>query len=357
MADKHIFSVVDRERAPMYDYYEENTNTKSFVPWGRDNQFPQHVMYLVRNSATLKSIIESYVSYICGNGVNVSDEASKWKTEVNRRHETWEDIIAQAGYDLIALGGFALNILFNRLGGVAEVYCLDFSRCRSNYNNTKIYYAPKWGQWTSKYDVYDAFNREKVNPENPSQILFYKGTSRRVYPVPTWEGAFLDAECEIEASKLQLSDMRNGMNAKTIITLPNDTGTLTETEKTEIEEAIRTKFTGSEATSSFFVTWKEEGLSEVKVDVIDQKDDSQRFVTIKNGARENLFIALRINPMLAGLNVQTGFSREEFAEVLKLFQRTVISGIQRKIEKVINEIIAVPGGVQILPFTLDREEE
>ena len=105
------------------------------------------------------------------------------------------------------------------------------------------------------------------------------------------------------------------------------------------------------------VTWKEEGLSEVKVDVIDQKDDSQRFVTIKQSARENIFIALRMNPMLAGLNVQTGFSREEFAECLNLFQKTVISGLQRKIEKVINTIIAVPGGIQILPFTLDREEE
>lgn len=354
---KHTFAVVDRDRMPVPDYLEENTNTKSFVNWGRDNQFPQHVNYMVRNSPTLKSCIESITNYIVGNGVNVKDEASKWKTEVNRRHETMEDLISQIAYDLIAYGGFAINVLYSKLGTVAELYALDFTRIRSNYNNTVIYYAPKWGQWTSKYDAYPAFDREKVDPTHPSQIFYYKGNSRRVYPIPTYEGAFRDCLTEIEASKLQLTEMANGMNAKTIITLPNDTGTLTEDEKNEIEEAIRAKFTGSEATSSFFLTWKEEGLSEVKVDVIKQEDDSNKFVTIKKSARENIFISLRMNPMLAGLNVETGFSREEFAEALALFQRTVVSGYQRKIEKAIDSIIAVPGGIQLIPFTLEREDE
>ena len=55
--------------------------------------------------------------------------------------------------------------------------------------------------------------------------------------------------------------------------------------------------------------------------------------------------------------METGFSREEFAEALKLFQKTVVGGIQRAMEKAINGIIAVPDGIQIIPFSMEREEE
>ncbi len=357
MADikKHTFSVVDTDRNFVIDYDENQTNGKTFVNWGVDNRLPQHLTFLGRNSATLSAILNSTVGYICGNGVNVSDDASKWKESVNRRGETWEDIIAQAGYDLLLLGGFALQIVYSKLGTVAEVYALDFSRCRSNYNNTKIFYAPKWGTWTSKYEEYDAFDREHIG-ESYTQIYYYKGTSRRVYPNIPWEGAVNDARTEVEAGNLQLNEMANGLSAKTIITLP-DAG-LTDPEKDEVEEAIKTKFAGSNATSSFFVAWKQEDGGEVKIDSIKTEDDSNKFITIKKSARENLFIAYRCNPVLVGLNTErSNFNRTEFAEAFALYQRTVVSGYQRRLEKAINTIIAVPNGVQIIPFTLEREED
>lgn len=356
---KMRFSVVDTGRDFTLNYEETQTSSKSAViNYGADNRLPQHLNELVRNSATLKAIVDATVAYICGNGINISDDASKWKTKVNRRGETMENIIEQASYDLLVYGGFAINVVFSHIHTVAEIYALDFSRCRSNYNNTLIFYAPKWGQWTGKYETFDAFNLEKIDPEHPSQIYYYKGSSRRVYPYPTWEGAVRDAQTEVESTKLQLNEMANGLVAKHIITLPNDTGALTEKEKDDVEEAIKTKFSGSEATSSFFVAWKEEGMSEVKVDSLHTEDDSNKFVTIKKSARENLFIAFRCNPILVGLNTErSNFNRQEFAEAFELYQRTVVSGYQRKLEKAVNTIISVPGGIQIIPFTLERAEE
>ncbi len=351
------FSIVDTKRELSLDY-EENTNSKGYVAWGADNQYPQHVSYLAKNSATVKAIIEGSVRYICGNGLQIPDDASRWATEVNRRHETLEDIVEQVANDLMLLSGFAIQVIYNRLGAVAELYALDFSRVRSNANNTKIYYAKKWGNWTAKYDEYDAYDPERVDPDKLTQIYFYKGSSRRVYPVTSWEGSFRDAQTEIEASKWQLSDMANGLQAKTIITLPDEAGTLTEDEKTAVEDAIATKFCGSEATSSFFLTWRQEGIGEVKVDTIKQEDDSAKFKAIKDSARENIFVSFRATPNLFGLpTATTGFNEQEYAGAYKLYDRTVIAPLRKRIVNVLNEILKSEDGIKIIPFTLFDEEE
>lgn len=352
------FSVVDTKR-DLNLQYEENTNTKGYVSWGRDNQYPQHVTYLAKNSATVKAIIEGSVRYICGNGLVIPDDAAKWSKTVNRQGETLEDIVEQVAGDLLLLNGFAVQVIYNKLGAVSELYALDFARCRSNANNSKIYYSRKWGVYqTSKYEEYDAFNPEKIDPEKLTQIYFYKGSSRKVYPIPSWEGAFRDAQTEIEASKLQLNDMANGLNAKVIITLPDESGALSEEEKNAVEEAIATKFTGSEATSSFFLTWKTEGIGDVKVDVIKQDDDSNKFETIKKSARENIFVSFRATPNLFGLpTATTGFNEQEYKGAYQLFDRTVIAPLRARITRVLNQILRSQQGIKIIPFDLFNENE
>lgn len=356
---KAIFSIVDTKRDFNYDY-EENTNSKGYVAWGKDNAYPQHIEYLAKNSATVKAIADGIVRYICGNGVMVPDTLAKWNEKVNRRGDTLEDIIEQVSWDYVLLGGFSIQVVYNHLGAVAEIYALSLSRTRSNVYNDKIYYAKKWGSYTAKYEEYDAFNREKIDPNKLTQIYFFKGASRRVYPIASWEGAFRDAETEIEAAKLQLNDMKNGLSAKVIITLPNESGTLTEDEKKAVEDAIQNKFCGSEATSSFFLTWHEEGVGDVKVDVIKQEDDSNKFINYKKSARENIFVAFKCTPELMGLPRENqGFDTSQVMDEFNLFQETVVSGYQRRICKALNQIFGVSQaeGIQIKPFNLQKLEE
>lgn len=358
MEKKLNFSVVDTQRPYNFDY-EENTNTKGYVAWGPGNRFPLDIRKLYLESVTVRSIIDGTVKYICGNGVVCNEGAAKWESKVNRRGEKLNDIIEQVATDLMIYNGFAIQVIYNKIGTIAEMYALDFGRCRSNVNNTKIYYAPKWGAYTAKYEEYDAFNREKIDPEKPTQIFFYKGAARTVYPMPSWLGCAKDAMTEIEAAKLQLNSMANGLNTKVMITLPNDTGTLTDEEKEEVEEAIKTKFCGSEATSSFFLFWREEGMSEMKVDPIHSEDESDKFTTIKKSARENIFVAFRAAPILFGLTseMSTGFSTQEFKDQFNLYQKTQVKPLQEKITSVLDTIVGADNAIKILPFDIDTEEE
>lgn len=349
------FSIIDSKRVAI-PQYEENTNTKTYVYYGADNNFPAFINTLYSESATIRAIIDGTVNYICGNGIDVPDEGAKWRDVINRKGETLEDLVQQMGTDLLKFNGMAVQIVYDRLGSVAELYGLDFGRCRISADGKKVYYAKKWGAWTGKYKEYDAFNKEYIDPQNMTQILYFKNGARTCYPIPFWQGAFRDGAAEIEASKYVLNSLSNGLAAKTIITLPNTSGVLTETEKKEVEDSIRKRFTGPDADSSYFLYWQNETEEPLKVDSIQVQDESEKFAKIKASARENIFTAFRATPNLFGLqNESKGFSKEEFIECFALYQKTQVAPLQKKIERVLKRITGAD--ITILPFNLDSYQQ
>lgn len=349
------FSIIESRKVALPEY-EENTNTKTFVYYGADNNFPAFINTLYRESATIRAIIDGSVNYVCGNGVEIPDEGAKWREEINRRGDTVEDLVLQMGTDYYKFRGFAVQVVYNKLGEIKELYGLDFARCRVSADGKKVYYAKKWGQFTGKYKVYDAFNKEYIDPENPTQIFYFKDGARTCYPMPFWEGCFRDGMAEIEASKYVLNNLSNGLAAKTIITLPNVSGVLTEDEKKAVEKSIRTRFTGPDADSSFFLYWKNEEGEDLKVDSIQVQDESEKFSKIKASARENIFTSFRATPNLFGLqNESKGFSKEEFIECFALYQKTQIAPVQKKIERAFQKITGAE--LTILPFNLDNYQQ
>ena len=53
----------------------------------------------------------------------------------------------------------------------------------------------------------------------------------------------------------------------------------------------------------------------------------------------------------------TGFSDEDFMQAFKLFNRTKVQPVQKRIIDYIDKILGVKGSVVIKPFTIDWGEE
>lgn len=353
---KLSFSIVEpvSVRIPAY---EENTNTRGPVYWGKDNAFPQFVNMLYSESATVRAIIDGSAFYICGNGITLGDSMAKFEKTVNRNGDTIEDICEQLSTDLMKLNGFAIQVIYDKMGKISELYALDFSRVRISADGKKVYYASKWGQYTSKYKEYGVFDRAHIDPNNPTQIFFYKGAARTCYPRPVWEGSFKDALAEIDASKYVLNSMANGLAAKTIITLPNDSGALSDDEKDEIENAIKTHFTGPDADSSFFLYFREQSQGDIKVDTIKQEDESNKFINLKKSARENIFTSFRCSPNIFGLaNDNSGvFSKDSYKDAFELYNKTQIKPRQKQIQRAFERIFGKEDAITFLPFDIENE--
>lgn len=326
---------------------------EKMVTWGADNNLPVLYRNCYQQSATLKSVIDGTINYVLGDDVIVNDTAAYWAKEVNRRGLTMRQFIAKLAFNYLVFGGFAIQVIYNGLGLPVELYPLDFGRCRTNENGTKVWYSKKWTKYQTKGEEFDIFDPEKLDKAKLTQIYYYKGDSTSsVYPLPPYEGAIYDILTEIECAKYSLNTVARGFSAKYLIQFP-ETANLTNEQKEGIEEAIKNKFCGSENDANFLLYWKT-AAEGIEINKIESDETPERYIAIKDNARANIFISLRCTPLLFGLpNAANGFSTQEYSDSYKLFTKSVIAPIQDTIIDAIEKITGADNPVTITPFNID----
>lgn len=349
-------SIVDIEKKYNYDADEVLSTSKTYVNFGKDNKFPGFLKNLYYNSATLASVINGTVGYILGDGVSATEQAAKWADKVNRRGDTLYDIVNNLALDYMIYRGFAIQVIYSKLGTVTEIYALDFNKCRTDEYHRKIYYNKKgWSSYSAKYEEYDAFG-EKFNPEKPTQILYFTDGSRGVYPHPKWEGCIKDVLTEIEATNYSLNSISNGLSARYILTIPSSAN-LTKEQKKLIEDGIKEKFTGTD-TSSNFALYFATGTEEMKATAIAADEQNEKFVSIKKAARENIYTSFSCVPALFGLMTESkGFAQEEFESAYKLYMATQVKPIQNKINHQISKALGVEQALVFKPVNIDWDND
>lgn len=361
MKDKDInisLSVIEIEDKYTVSPAEPITGGDKIVSWGKDNTLPNLLSTCYDESATLKAVIDQTINYVKGNEVLVNADAAKWLEKVNRRGLTMEEFVEHITGDLLTYGNFAVQIVFNKLGNPMELFPLDVTRCRLNESQDKVFYAKKgWTKYSSKSDVYQRFGHADFDPENPTQIYFYNGTGvRRTYNRAPWFSALDDVLTEVESSHYSLNSVSNGFAAKYVLNLPQ-AANLTDEQKKAIEDGIKTKFCGPDSNSNFMLYWTD-GKDGLNVQKIESNEDPDHYIAIRNGARENIFVAMRISPLLCGLSLaSTGFATNEFRDSYVLFDKCVAQPYRNLIEKAVSKMVGVDDAIVIKPFVVEFNQE
>lgn len=355
MEEKKIsLSVIDTEKKYSIPDYEETVygTTNGIVSYGKDNDTPILLRNCYRGSATLKSLIDGMVNYILGDEITINANINTFAEQVNKTGLTMKGFIASLAFDYLTYGGFAFQIINNKLGMPVELYPLDFSRCRTNEFGTKIFYSKKqWTRYQTKSQEFERFNPSKTQD---TSIFYYKGDfTKGVYPLPTWYGALYDVLTEIECSKYSLNSVSNGFSAKYIINLPNASN-LTKEQKEEIEKRVKEKFCGTETDSNFMLYFASGDKTGISISKVESDDATERFIAIKENCRSNIYTAMRATPLLFGLpNASNGFSTQEYSDSFKLFQTTVIQGIQDIFEDTMDKVMDKDDTIKFKPFHID----
>ena len=353
------FSVVDVEKK----YTVDPTDTvygggNGIVSWGADNSLPSLMRTCYEKSTTLGAAIDQSVVFVCGDGVNVSDYAAKWKEEVNRRHMTIEELVNHIAYDIITYGNCAIQIIYNKLGLPCELYPLDVTKCRVGDGGKKVLYSKKsWSKYQTKGEEYDRFGYCDFNPEKPTQILFYNGTGvKTTYNKAPWFSSLTDVLCEIEAGNYSLNSISNGFSAKYVFNFPQ-TSNLTDEQKESINTSIKDKFCGPDASNLYLLYWTD-GNSGLDVKKIEADETPERFIAIKDNCKANIYASLRMSPLLCGMSLSnTGFSTQEFSDSFKLYDRTVAEGFRKTIEMILDDLTGIKDSAKLIPFTITFENK
>ena len=340
---------------------------RDLVEWGTRNAYPDYLLDLYNNVPTLRSIINGNIDYVAGNDVTIMPLQEEFTNqEMNRRGDTIREQVKDIAKDFEIYGGFALQVIRNLAGEVAEVYYIDMRYLRTNKEGDVFYYSEKWGK-SSRTDmvVYPAFlpkiEWEKLSDEernrHASSILFVKNVHTQVYPAPLYAASVKACEIERLIDEFHLSDINNHFVSSAIINFNN--GDPGQEIKSEIEQDFNEKFCGASNGGRVAFSWNPNKESATDIVEFKMEDFGERYKALSQHSRTQIFTSFRAIPLLFGLTSEanTGFSTEEFEQSFKLYNRTQIQPVQRMICDAYDKIYGQRGVLTIRPFSLGGDTE
>ena len=345
---------------------ERFVSGKDLVEWGNRNSYPEYLLDLYNNVPTLRSIINGNIDFITGNDVSIFPLTDNLPNgQMNNRGDNIREQIKDIAKDYEIYGGFALQIIRNLIGMVAEVYYIDMRYLRTNKEGNVFYYCEDWSK-SGKKDVivypaympnlnWDILDDEQRN-RNASSILYVKNVHTQVYPAPLYAASIKACEIERLIDDFHINSLQNQFVSSAIINFNN--GDPGDEMKKEIEDAINEKFAGAANGGRIMLSFNKNKESATDIVEFEVKDFGERYKALSEHSRQQIFTAFRANPNLFGIPTEgNGFANEQYAESFKLYNRTQIQPVQRLIADTYDKIYGTKGVLTIVPFSMGGETE
>jgi hypothetical protein len=314
---------------------------EGYIQYGDRNDYPNYLVDLFNKSAKHNAIVKSKVHYITANGWKGSPEAETFIQKVNRM-ESLDEITRKVSLDAELFGGYYLEIIWSVTKQLAEVWHCDYTKIRTNKDNTQFWYKENWGDRNEKQTVYAAFN-----PANPfgKQILYVKEyrPNMGIYSLPGYFGALNYIESDIEISKHVLGNAQTGFSASKLITLPN--GEPSDEEKRNIEKRFSNRFSGSDG-KKFILAFVNDSQRKPIIDDLGASDITKEdFGRVDTLIQTNIFSGHQITtPSIFGI-AEAGKlgSRSEMRDGYEIFKNTYVNSKQMHLEGVFNMLAKFRG--------------
>lgn len=337
-----LFSRVDTENTVVIPEYKETLpgNDSQFVKYGPLNTYPNDLRQLCKESVTASSVINGVCEYMKGVKYEYNIDSKNITPEsINTLGDTMDELIESCVRDQVTFGGFAIQVIYNKLGEIAELYNIPLEFLRTNESRDRFWFSKKWSRYSTKSIEYPAFDKSQTDVLVPSEI-FYRTNSGRLqtYPISFFTPVLYDMLSESVSGKYIAKTLESGISARYVISLPNAQN-LTDQQKQDIEDGIKAKFTGIENAGEFLLYFNN-GDQGLEVEKIDNDDSGDAFNAISDAASLRIYKSMHATPALFGDPSQSsGFNSNEYEEALKVFKRMTLVPLARTIEKGLCQVL------------------
>jgi hypothetical protein len=330
---KHIVIKFDHAQQPKF---EEKKGKYSYVEFGKNNDYPNYLLSLYNESPKHGAIVKSKCTYIYGKGFEDAGTA-------NSRGETWNQIVKKCIKDDELYRGYYLQVIWNRIGQIAEVYHIDFAKVRVNKDLSLYYVKNDWSDFKEKPREYPAFN---MNDKYGSQIYFKREYNplSEVYPLPSYYQGLNYIESDIKVSRHILGNANQGFVGSTLINL-NNGDPVNEEHKGEVERGLLKKFTGDEGKRLVIMFNKSKDNAAEIVNLGNTMLTKEDFTNVNNLITNEIMICHQVvSPTLFGVKVdgQLG-SRNEIREAYEVFNNVYVQERQMEYNEIFTQFRNLKG--------------
>jgi DNA-binding Lrp family transcriptional regulator len=333
---------IDKYKTP--EFYQEKN--KKYVNFGSDNLYPLYLVDLFNRSAKHNAILTGKQTYVYGAGLKME---GVWDLFANaNRFDSLDEIFNKCILDKLLYGGYALQIIWDRVGeSIAEIYHMDFSKIRSNVDNTEFYFSNDWADPKSKQKSYKVFNPEK---KQGAQIYYYRDyrPATATYPLPEYIGAIPYVECDVEIANYHRSNLHNEFFFGGILSFNN--GEPTEDEKQDLVRRLNRRHKGTDNAGRWIINFSDRVDNAPTVIPIQPNELDKQFNLLNEQVQQEIFVAHKItSPMFFGIRVEGQLGgRAEMIDSFKLFEQNYIRPIQQHFEQLFNYLANKSGSTATL---------
>ena len=323
----------------------EEKRAKGYVEFGGNNNYPEYLIGLFNESPKHGAIIKSKTNYIFGQGWDGVEQ------KANTKGETWNQITKKCILDDELFGGYYLQVIYNLLGQIKDVYHLEYHKVRTNKEQNEFQVKNDWQDNKEKPRVYPAFN---IQDPTASQVLFVKQYNPKsdIYPLPNYFQGLNYIESDVQVSRHILGNAKDGFVATTLINLNG--GEPAEEAKEAVERGIKKKFTGCEGDRVVIMFNKSKDNSAEILPLSSTMLTKEDFTNVNNLIQQEIFACHQVtSPSLFGIKTegQLGGSTE-IRDAYKIFANTYVNERQQAIEEVFNQLfnyVGIKGEYELIP--------
>ena len=344
--------ILNFQEARQPEYREKRG--KGYIEFGEKNDYPNYLLSLYNKSAKHNAIVKGKVNYIIGNGWKTDEVdpiAEQFIAQPNQ-FESLNDLTRKVSIDIEIFGGAYLEVIWSLTGGkLVDVLHIDYTKIRSNTDNTQFWYKKDWMERKDEAVPMMAFNTQV---RQGKQILYVKEyrPGLDTYALPGYMGALNYIESDIEVSRHVLGNAQTGFSASKLITLPN--GEPSPDEKRNIERRFTDRFSGSDG-KKFILSFTTDPARKPIIEDLGASDITKEdFTRVDLIIQNNLFAGHQItSPSLFGIAEpgQLG-SRTQMRDSYEIFKNTYVNDKQQFIESVFNQLARLKGAtsdINIIP--------
>jgi hypothetical protein len=347
--------VLSFQEAKQPEYKEKKGEGGGYIEFGYRNDYPNYLIDLFNKSAKHNAIVKGKVNYIVGNGFKIKEGADPIGEQFIAQPNSYEsltEILRKVSTDIELFGGGYIEVIWSQSGdNISEIYHVDYTKIRTNDDNTQFWYSDNWMDRKCHREVLNGFNTQyRVG----RQIMYCKEyrPDLKSYALPGYFGALNYIESDIEVSKHVLGNAQTGFSASKLITLPD--GTPTDDEKRSVERKFTDRFAGSDG-KKFILSFVNDASRKPIIEDLGASDITKEdFTNVDNIIQQNLYAGHQITaPDLFGISTpgQLG-SRQQMRDSYEIFKNTYVNDKQVYLEQVFNVLAKLRGAtvdLQIIP--------
>ena len=324
-----------------------------WVQWGDRNAYPAYCKSLCHEVATLRSVVLGLVDYVCGDDV-VAVRGLRADGTFDRKGTTAAQIVDATAKSIAELGGFAWKLTRNNDRTLGELEVLPMENIRANEDADVFWYSEGWNKWNGRdVVVYPAFNPDALDVAE--SIFYVKIWGDGTYPEPLYAASIKACETERCVDDFHLGNITRGFMGSYLVNFMN--GTPTPKMQKEIERMWTEKYNGHRNAGRVVFNYCSDREHMATLQKMEVADYGDKYETLSKHCEQRIFTAFRANPNLFGVATESnGFNSEEYEQAFRLFNRTMVKPLQRKILDAFDKVLGQAGLVTIKPFTLDGSD-